>query len=128
MTSQQTFAAFEHGTLYLEDQKIDLSTLPWCERFEGVALKHLITAKYTDGNFSYHLVRIAPEKKIGLHTHDTQLETHEVIHGQGSCLTQGKMLTYTPGVISVLPKGVAHEVQASATGLFLFAKFFPALC
>ncbi|WP_347223788.1 hypothetical protein [Bacteroides congonensis] len=28
------------------------------DTFEGVELKHIITAKDTDGKFSYHLVRI----------------------------------------------------------------------
>ena len=33
----------------------------------------------TSGQFSFHLVRIAPNKKIGNHIHEKQLETHEVI-------------------------------------------------
>lgn len=47
--------------------------------FEGVALKHIVTFEKMDGQFSFHLVRIAPNKKIGSHIHKKQLETHEVI-------------------------------------------------
>ena len=32
------------------------------------------------------------------------------------------------GVISIFPIGVPHEVLAGADGLYLFAKFMPALC
>jgi len=98
------------------------------EKFEGVALKHFITAKDTNGEFSYHLVRIAPGKKIGLHIHETQLETHEVVAGNGVCNTEGLELVYEVGNIAVLPAGVEHEVCAGNDGLYLFAKFYPALC
>ncbi len=47
--------------------------------FEGVVLKHIVTSEKMDGQFSFHLVRIAPNKKIGSHIHEKQLETHEVI-------------------------------------------------
>lgn len=47
--------------------------------FEGVALKHIVAFEKMDGQFSFHLVRIAPNKKIGSHIHKKQLETHEVI-------------------------------------------------
>lgn len=38
--------------------------------FEGVALKHIVTSEKTDEQFSFHLVRIAPNKRIGNHTHE----------------------------------------------------------
>ena len=34
-------------------------------------------------------MRIAPNKKIGNHVHKTQLETHEVISGNGVCINEG---------------------------------------
>lgn len=37
-------------------------------------------------------------------------------------------IPYTPGVISTLPADVPHEVNAGDNGLYLFAKFMPALC
>ncbi|MDY3795886.1 MAG: hypothetical protein SOZ81_04135 [Agathobacter sp.] len=67
--------------------------------FEGVELKHIITAKDTDGHFSFHLVRIAAGKTIGNHR-----------------------------VISIIPAKIPHEVKAGNEGLYLFAKFIPALC
>ena len=96
--------------------------------FEGVELKHILTSKETGGEYSFHLVRIAPNKTIQNHTHDPQLETHEVIAGKGKCINNGKELVYEPGVISIMPAKIPHEVHAGSDGLYLFAKFFPALC
>ncbi len=95
--------------------------------FEGVELKNIVGAEQTKGLFSYHLVKIAPCKKIGCHAHATQLETHEVIKGKGHCLVDGEKIAYKPGVIVLLEKEVPHEVQAGEEGLYLFAKFIPAL-
>ena len=63
-----------------------------------------------------------------MHIHETQLETHEVIAGNGTCIHADTTLDYVPGVISILPKKVPHEVVAGDNGLYLFAKFIPALC
>ena len=125
------FENFEVGKLFLPSgQEVELKSIVWSPhaKFEGVALKHLITASETDGAFSYHLVRIAPEKKIGAHIHETQLETHEVVAGSGVCITAGQSIPYETGVLSILPAGIEHEVTADKDGLYLFAKFFPALC
>ena len=125
------FENFEVGKLFLPSgQEVELKSIDWSPhaKFEGVELKHLITASETDGAFSYHLVRIAPKRAIGVHIHETQLETHEVIAGSGVCTTAGQKITYETGVISILPAGIEHEVAADSDGLYLFAKFFPALC
>lgn len=108
---------------------VSFGELPWNKHpaFDGVELKHIVTARETGGQFSYHLVRIAPGKAIGSHIHQTQLETHEVIAGTGVCVNGGVRLAYEPGVISILPKGSPHEVTAGPDGLCLFAKFIPAL-
>jgi len=124
------FEKFEVGKLYLSfGKQVELKSVAWSPhaKFEGVELKHLITSKDTGGAFSYHLVRIAPQKKIGLHIHEKQLETHEVIAGNGICNTAGGEITYDVGVMSVLPAGIEHEVIAGNDGLYLFAKFLPAL-
>ena len=120
----------EGGKLLLKDATITFDAIPWSEHptFEGVELKHMITSGRTDGQFSYHLVRIAPNKKIGSHIHEKQLETHEVISGTGVCVNDGVELPYETGVISIFPIGVPHEVIAGGDGLCLFAKFMPALC
>lgn len=129
MEFKKLFETFNDGKLLLPDDTVSFSEIPWSEHpsFEGVALKHIVTSKQTDGAFSYHLVRIAPNKKIGNHIHAEQLETHEVIVGNGICINDSTELTYEPGVISILPKGIPHEVIAGEDGLYLFAKFIPAL-
>lgn len=128
--SKQVFETFNIGSLRLPETTASFADISWTKHpvFEGVELKHIVTAKDTAGQFSYHLVRIAPDKSIGNHIHETQLETHEIIAGTGVCVNAGVSLSYAPGVISIMPAGVPHEVNAGAEGLFLFAKFMPALC
>ena len=120
----------EGGKLLLPDATVTFDAIPWSKHpaSPGVELKHIITSERTDGQFSYHLVKIAPNKKIGNHIHEKQLETHEVISGTGVCVNDGVELPYETGVISIFPIGVPHEVIAGDDGLCLFAKFMPALC
>ena len=120
----------EGGKLLLPDATVTFDAIPWSKHpaSPGVELKHIITSERTDGQFSYHLVKIAPNKKIGNHIHEKQLETHEVISGTGVCVNDGVELPYEAGVISIFPIGVPHEVIAGDDGLCLFAKFMPALC
>ncbi len=124
------FEAFNSGSLKLPADTVEFKDIPWSKHpsYEGVELKHIVTAKDTDGGFSYHLVRIAPDKSIKNHIHETQLETHEVIAGSGVCINHGTKILYDPGTISIMPAKVPHEVTAGACGLCLFAKFIPALC
>lgn len=125
-----TFELFNSGKLVLPGKEADFGDIAWSRHptFEGVELKHIITAKDTDGKFSYHLVRIAPGCSIGNHIHETQLETHEVIKGSGRCVNTGSSILYETGTISILQAGAPHEVTAGSEGLYLFAKFMPALC
>ncbi len=120
----------KNGKLLFSGATIDFDSIGWSKHptFEGVELKHIVTSKQTNGQFSYHLVRVAPNKKIGNHIHEKQLETHEVIAGGGVCVTGGKEFVYQSGVISILPMGIPHEVIAGENGLYIFAKFIPALC
>ncbi|MCH5249235.1 MAG: cupin [Lachnospiraceae bacterium] len=130
MDYKDLFEQFNNeGRLILPDTDISFADIPWSKHptFEGVELKHIITSKQTNGQFSFHLVRIAPNKKIGNHVHKIQLETHEVISGNGICINNGTKIKYAPGVISILPMNVAHEVTAGSDGLYIFAKFMPAL-
>lgn len=128
--NNELFEAFNRGRLALIDSEISFEQTNWAKHptFEGVELKHIVTAKDTNGLFSYHLVRIEPEKAIGNHIHETQLETHEVIAGDGICINNGVEIKYEQGVISIMPEKVPHEVKAGKDGLYLFAKFMPALC
>lgn len=124
------FELFDDGKLVLPEREVNFGEIPWSKHptFEGVELKHIVTAKDTDGKFSYHLVRIAGNCSIGEHIHETQLETHEVIKGSGICINHGVTLPYEVGTISIMPAGVKHEVTAKEEGLYLFAKFIPPLC
>ena len=101
MNYKNLFEKFnEGGKLLLKDATVTFDAIPWSKHpaFEGVELKHIITSERTDGQFSYHLVRIAPNKKIGSHIHEKQLETHEVISGTGVCVNDGVELPYETGV------------------------------
>ena len=126
----KTFDKFNNGKLALPGSEKAFEEISWSKHptFEGVELKHIITAADTDGHFSYHLVRIAPGKAIGNHIHETQLETHEVIAGDGICINDGAEIKYEEGIISIMPAKVPHEVLAGENGMYLFAKFMPALC
>lgn len=124
------FEAFDNGALSIPKGEKKFADIPWSKHptFIGVELKHILTAKDTHGAFSYHLVRIAPNCSIKDHVHKTQLETHEVIAGTGNCKNNGSKLLYQNGTISIFPANIPHEVNAGNDGLYLFAKFFPALC
>ena len=126
----EVFEKFNEGNLRLPNKEISFSEIAWSKHpvFEGVELKHIIKAEDTNGQFSYHLVRIAPNKSIKNHIHESQLETHEVIAGSGECINDDIKISYEPGVISIMPAKVPHEVNAGPDGLYMFAKFIPALC
>lgn len=128
--NKEVFDAFNNGSLELPEKSIMFDQIEWSKHptFEGVELKHIVTGNDTEGQFSYHLVRIAPGKAIKNHIHETQLETHEIIAGFGTCINDGKKLKYEAGVISIIPAKIPHEVVAGEDGLYLFAKFMPALC
>lgn len=131
MEFQKLFEKFElEGHLLLPDTDVAFKEIPWSKHptFAGVELKHILSAQQSGSDFSFHLVRIAPGCKIGGHVHKKQLETHEVLAGNGVCINNGTELKYKPGIISIFPAGVPHEVLAGPDGLYLFAKFMPALC
>lgn len=123
------FDAISGGTLCCQNGDCDVSSAPWNRHpaFAGVELKHVVTAAETGGMFSAHLVRIAPGKSIGLHTHEGQWELHEVADGAGVFVLEGRKIPYVSGSCAVMPAGVPHEVRAGDTGLEILAKFIPAL-
>lgn len=130
MEDKTLFDRFDReGRLRIPGVETAFEDLPWTKHpsFEGVELKAIVSGKETGGKFSYHLVRIAPHRMIGEHVHQTQLETHEVIAGSGLCVNGGEELVYEPGVVTILPRNVPHAVTAGDGGLYLFAKFIPAL-
>ena len=62
------------------------------------------------------------------HIHDPRLKMNEVVAGYGKCLNGGAEIEYRPGVISIMPSKVHHEVHAGDDGIYLFTIFMPALC
>lgn len=123
------FDLFENGTLKTPAGEKDFSGVPWTPHpaFEGVELKHIMTSGDTGGAFSFHLIRVAPDKEIGIHTHAIQTETHEVIAGNGTCVNGDAEFNFEPGNITVFNPTVPHRVIAGKEGIMVFAKFFPAL-
>ena len=119
------FNLFDNGNATISGETMNLGTLAWNRHkdFEGVYLKNVVTADKTGGAFTCHLVRIEPGKKIGMHTHPASIELHEVIFGDGTCVTEQGDIPYTPGSMAVLAANSPHEVRAGESGLCLFAKF-----
>ena len=130
MSESVTFEKFNKGVLVVPNYRREFEDIQWSKHpiFEGVELKHIVTSKDTQGQFSYHIIRIAPNKSIKNHIHEKQLETHEVIGGSGVCINDGVSIQYEEGAISIISAGIAHEVNAGDDGLYMFAKFIPALC
>ncbi len=121
-----TFELFNNGKLVLPEKEAGFAEIEWLKHptFRGVELKHIITAKDTDGKFSYHLVRIDPDCSIGNHIHETQLETHEVIKGSGKCVNAGSTIPYESGTISIMRQAYrmkSRQVQRDYI-------FLPSLC
>jgi quercetin dioxygenase-like cupin family protein len=95
--------------------------------FKGVYLKHLVKGEMTEGRISCHLVKILPFCSLDMHAHPEQLEIHEVIQGSGKSQIAEKQIQYTPGTVEVVPQNVPHKVTAEENGLYILAKFTPAL-
>lgn len=120
---------FEKGTIYLPASGKKAEDLPWVEHkaFKGVFLKHLIKGEDTGGALSCHLVRINSGCCIDHHTHEGKLEVHEVIEGSGNCQVNDEFIPYMPGSVALIPADIDHKVVAGKEGIFLLAKFSPAL-
>ena len=95
--------------------------------FKGVYLKHLVKGEMTEGRISCHLVKVEPFCSLDVHVHHEQLEIHEVILGTGECRIAEKRIQYTPGTVEVIPQNASHKVTAGENGLYILAKFTPAL-
>lgn len=120
---------FDAATIINLNDTIQASQLPWNAHptCQGVALKHLITGGSTQGQLSCHLVRIEAGCEIREHTHPDKLELHEVLHGQGHTFLAEQAIPYQPGTAVVIPANTPHRVLAGDQGLYLLAKFTPAL-
>ncbi len=129
MDNKAFYELFEKGKLVLPEGEKNFADLPWNphKKFEGVELKHIVTSEDTGGAYSYHLIRVAPGKSIGEHSHHNQVETHEVIAGKGTCINGGAEYEYEPGCVTIFRADTVHQVIAGDEGVMVFAKFFPAL-
>ena len=93
----------------------------------GVALKHLVTGKATNGQLSCHLVKVAAGSQISTHVHPDRLELHEVVSGIGTGTLGEQAIPYVVGTSVVIPANVPHNVVAGQDDVYLLAKFTPAL-
>jgi len=119
----------ENGRLYLTSTLTENNSNEWNAHpsFKGVYLKHFVTSAQTNGQFSAHMVKVEPNCTLDLHIHDGKTEMHEVIEGSGICIIYNKEYTYAVGDMSVIPSNTTHKVVAGNAGLYLLAKFVPAL-
>lgn len=119
----------DNGLIRLKDIILSAQTIEWNPHpsFQGVSLKHLVRAQDTEGRLSCHLVKIEPRCEIGSHVHETSLELHEVLVGDGHCWIDDNGMEYKPEVVALIPVNKVHRVKAGDDGLFIMAKFTPAL-
>ncbi|MCK9579482.1 MAG: cupin domain-containing protein [Methanoregula sp.] len=118
-----------HGTVIVPGRTVEPESLPWNPhpKFAGVSLRHLVTGKDTVGLVSLHHVRIDPGCAIGDHIHAGMVEIHDVLTGEGTCTLEGSAISYTPGVVGVMPADQVHRVEAGDNGILLLATFSPPL-
>lgn len=111
------------------NKEVEAAELEWNAHpaFQGVFLKHLVKGEATEGKFSCHLVKIEAGCEIGEHLHEGKWELHEVIDGTGRCFLLEKEIPYKLGISAVIPADLKHRVVAGENGLYLLAKFIPAL-
>lgn len=118
-----------HSTVIVPGQKISVESLPWNPhpKFAGVSLRHLVTGNDSGGRISIHHVRIDPGCSIGDHAHAGQVEIHDVLAGEGTCMLEGKNLRYVPGTVGVMPADKVHRIDAGSGGMLILATFSPPL-
>jgi quercetin dioxygenase-like cupin family protein len=118
-----------NGAVVMPGQTISVESLMWNShpKYAGVFLRHLITGKDTGGRLSLHHVRIDPGCAIGNHAHAGQVEIHDVLTGAGTCTLEKTVISYTPGIVGVMPADQVHCVEAGDNGMLLLATFSPPL-
>lgn len=121
--------SFETNMLSFFDRKTQISELNWNKhaKFDGVYIKHLIKGSDTNGTLSCHIVKIEANCTIDEHIHGGKIEVHEVIEGSGTCFLANKLITYSIGSVALMPADVIHKITAGNDGMYILAKFSPAL-
>ena len=64
---------------------------------------------------------------LDTHLHEGKIEIHEVVAGSGKMYLAGREIDYAPGQICLIPANAPHKVVAGKDGMYIFAKFTPAL-
>lgn len=120
---------FETGAICSQSTVIKSDSIEFTphKAFKGVFLKHLVKGEETGNQLSCHLVKIEPFCVLETHTHPDSLEIHEVIYGEGECKIAENLVAYKVGTVGVIPMNTKHKVTAGEDGLFILAKFTPAL-
>jgi quercetin dioxygenase-like cupin family protein len=120
---------FLKGKVFLINGEQNVQDLPWNPHpsFKGVALKHLLLGKDSENQVSCHIVRIEPGCMLDTHVHNGKAEIHEVVAGSGTMYLDGKEIEYSVGKLCLIPANTKHKVVAGKNGMYLFAKFLPAL-
>jgi quercetin dioxygenase-like cupin family protein len=96
-------------------------------KFKGVSLKNLVTGDMTNNKISCVLVKVEPFCTLDTHVHENNLEIHEVISGNATCYIGENKINYTIGTVGIIPENVSHKVEAGENGVYILAKFTPAL-
>lgn len=73
------------------------------------------------------MVKIEPFCELDNHVHNNNLEIHEVIYGHGKCQIDNNQVDYCLGTVGLIPSNTKHKVTAGKDGLYILAKFSPAL-
>lgn len=129
MPTKKLAYLFEIGKINHPSLEEETANINWNNHptYQGVSIKHLIKGESTEGKLSCHLVRVEGGCELKKHVHEGEWELHEVLDGQGTCYLDNKKLVYEPGIMTVIPKNTNHKVIAGKEGLYILAKFFPAL-
>ncbi|MFH0975395.1 MAG: AraC family ligand binding domain-containing protein [Spirochaetota bacterium] len=120
----------ENGSVFINGEKLNnTSSIQWEKhpKFEGVFIKNLFTGSDSNNNLSAMIVKIEPNHEIGNHIHEGKAELHEIIDGDGEAMVDNTTLNYYPGVISLIPGNILHNIKAGKKGMILLAKFTPPL-
>ncbi len=129
MNKMKISDSFETNTLSFFDRDTKISEINWSKhpKYDGVYLKHLIQGSDTNGALSCHIVKIEPNCTIDTHTHEGIFEIHEVIEGSGTCFLVNKIIIYSVGSVAVIPADTIHKIAAGNDGMYILAKYSPAL-
>lgn len=120
---------FGTGTVCSQSSVIKSDSIDFIphKAFKGVSLKHLVKGEETNNQLSCHLVKVEPFCTLETHVHNNNLEIHEVIYGEGECQIADNQVNYKVGTVGVIPSNTQHKVTAGKDGLYILAKFSPAL-